>query len=451
MEKTVAGVKVVASCDVANADLPDCVLDALAEHAGHARESLLALSVQLGLRTLGELMEVELDESCGPKGRHVAERRAYRHGYEDGRVTLGGRRVAVRRPRARTHSGEEIRLSTYEHFAKTDELSELAFERILAGVSTRQQRRVAERMGAEIQRNVRSISKSTISRKFIERTGFALEAIMNQSLADTRLVALMIDGVIAKHWTCVVAMGITSEGRKIPLGLWDGSTENAAVATALLSDLVDRGLDVSQGVLCVVDGSKALRKAIVDVFGHNTPVQRCVRHKERNVLDHLPESKRDEVKKQLRLAWALEDHKQALDQLKAIATDLAHKYPGASRSLFEGLEDTLTITRLGVTGALKKTLQSTNPIESMISCVRRTTRNVKHWQSGEMALRWTAAGLLEAKAQAQRIQGCTELARLTQAVERYVNPPAAKPSYDTLQSIPHIIGQPVKSALVTSK
>jgi transposase-like protein len=190
------------------------------------------------------------------------------------------------------------------------------------------------------------------------------------------------------------------------------------VATALLSDLVDRGLDVEQGVLCVLDGAKALRKAVRDVLGIETPVQRCVRHKERNVLDHLPERDRPGVKQRLRSAWKLDDHAAALDRLRALAAELNRSHPGAAASLREGLAETLTLQRLGIRGSLKTTLASTNPYESMIECVRRTSRNVKRWQSGDMALRWTASGMLEAERQFRQIIGYRDLAKLAIAIER---------------------------------
>lgn len=226
----------------------------------------------------------------------------------------------------------------------------------------------------------------------------------------------MIDGLELQGRCCVVALGITTEGVKIPLGLWEGSTENATVATALLSALVERGLDPEQGILFVVDGSKALRKAIRAVFGE-APVQRCVRHKERNVLDHLPEREPPAVKQRLRRAWAADDHGRALDQLQALAAELDRSYPGAAGSLREGMEETLTLTRLGVTGSLKRTLESTNPCESMIEIVHPTQRNAKRWSSGEMALRWTAAGMLEAEHQFRKIIGYRDLATLAVAIE----------------------------------
>jgi len=399
-------------------ELPERVRDALGELAGAAKEGLLALSVGVGLGVLDELMAAEVEEVVGPRGKHDSERVAVRHGREAGEVTLGGRRVAVERPRVRSADGsEEVPLETYRHFAARDALSAIVLERMLAGVSTRRYVRTQEPVGAEVERAARSTSKSAISREFVARTRETLAELMSRRLDDVRLAALMIDGICLKERTNVVALGITTDGVKIPLGLWDGSTENATVATALLSDLVDRGLDVEQGVLCVLDGSKALRKAVRDVLGP-VPVQRCVRHKERNVLEHLPECDRPPIKRRLRAAWALDDHDRALDQLKQLADELERSHPGAAASLREGLEETLTLTRLGIRGNLRKTLASTNPCESMIECVRRSSRNVKHWQSGEMCLRWTAAGMLEAERQFRRIIGHGDLAKLAVAVER---------------------------------
>ena len=401
--------------------LPQRVRDALGELAGAAKEGLLALSVGVGLGVLHELMEAEVDEVVGPKGRHDPDRVAVRHGHQDGEVTLGGRRVPVSRPRARTVDGErEVGLDTYAHFAERDQLADVMLERMLAGVSTRRYARTGEPVGTEIDEVARSTSKSAVSREFVSRTRENLIELMSQPLDDLRLVVVMLDGIELKGRCCVVALGIDTDGVKHPLGLWDGSTENATVATTLLSNLTGRGLDIEQGVLVVLDGGTALRKAVNDVFGVHTPVQRCVRHKEPNVLDHLPEHQRDTVRRRLRGAWALDDHDQALDRLRVLADELARTDPGAAASLREGLEETLTITRLGVTGRLKLTLQSTNPCESMIETVRRISRNVKRWHNGDMCLRWTAAGMLEARQQFRRIIGHTDLTKLAVAVENDV-------------------------------
>ena len=414
MRKTVSLGQAVVT---AEAVLPPRVQEALGELVGVAREGLLALSVGVGLGVLAELMEEEVDEVVGPKGRHDPSRVAVRHGHEVGEVTLGGRRLSVERPRVRSADGQaELLLQTYAHFADRDPLTRVVLERMLAGVSTRRYRRTQEPIGEQTEAAARSTSKSAVSRAFVERTRTALVQLMGRRLDDVRLAVMMLDAIELKGRTNIVALGITTDGVKIPLGLWEGSTENATVATALLSDLVERGLDPEQGILFVIDGSKALRKAIRQVFGE-APVQRCIRHKERNVLAHLPERDRPPVKRRLRAAWAEADHGRARERLRALAADLEHSHPGAAGSLREGLEETLTLTRLGISGSLKRTLESTNPCESMIECVRRTSRNVKRWSSGEMAMRWTAAGMLEAERQFRRIIGYTDLAKLAVAIE----------------------------------
>jgi putative transposase len=398
--------------------LPERVQGALGQLVGAAKEGLLALSVEVGLEVLRELLEQEVDELVGPKGRWNRDRTAVRHGHEDGAVTLGGRRVQVRRPRARTVDGEsEVPLKTYEHFADRDRLEGVVLERMLAGVSTRQYRRAQEPVGAEVETDARSTSKSAVSRTFVHRTRQQLWKLMNRPLADLRLAVMMLDGIELHGRTNIVALGITTTGEKLALGLWDGSSENATVAAALLADLVDRGLDVEQGMLFVIDGSKGLRKAIRQVFGNDVPVQRCVQHKQRNVLDHLPERDRPAVKTRLRRAWQDTDHDRALEQLTSLALELDHAHPGAAASLREGMEETLTVTRLGITGKLKLTLQSTNPIESMISTVRVIHRNVKNWSSGDMCLRWTAAGMLEAETRFRKVEGYRGLATLAVKIE----------------------------------
>src|SRR5690349_14898062 len=425
--RTVSAVSVAAKQEGIEG-LPESVLEALGELAGAAKEGLLALSVGVGLGVLHELLEAKVDEVVGPKGRHNPDRTAVRHGHEGGEVTLGGRRVPISRPRARTADGErEVELDTYAHFAARDQLADVMLERMLAGVSTRRYARTGEPVGSAIEEVARSTSKSAVSREFVSRTREHLIDLMSRPLEDLRLAVVMLDGIELKGRCCVVALGIDTDGIKHPLGLWDGSTENATVATTLLSNLTGRGLDVEQGVLVVIDGAKALRKAVRDVLGIHTPVQRCVRHKERGVLAHLPERDRPLVRRRLRTAWSLDDHDRALDQLRALADELARSHPGAAASLREGLEETLTVTRLGVRGTLKRTLASTNPCESMIETVRRISRNVKRWQNGDMCLRWTAAGMLEAETQFRKIIGHPDLAKLAVAVERDV---AAKRSAD---------------------
>jgi putative transposase len=414
--------------------LPERVQEALGHLVGAAKEGLLSLSVAVGLGVLSSMMEEEVDDVVGPKGKWNRERIAVRHGHEDGEVTLGGRRVEVRRPRMRTAEGEhEVPLQTYEHFADRDSMSRVVLERMLAGVSTRRYRRTQEPVGEQVEVQARSTSKSAVSRTFVERTRTALAELMSRQLADLRLAVMMLDGIELKGRMMIVALGITTEGVKIPLGLWEGSTENATVATALLSDLVERGLDPEQGMLFVLDGSKALRKAVRSVFGE-VPVQRCIWHKERNVMRHLPERDRPQVKARLRKAWRETDYPRALEQLTRLSDELEHTHPGAASSLREGMQETLTVIRLGIKGKLKRTLESTNPAESMIDTVRTTQRNVKNWSSGEMGLRWTAAGILEAEKQFRKVIGYTQLPTLAVAIERRLH--LSKPTPTQEAAIP---------------
>jgi putative transposase len=421
VKRTLQAVEVVTPEQAAERALPEEVQLSLAEIAGAAKEGLLALAVGTGLAVLQEAMEHEVTELAGPKGRHDAARAAYRHGHAGGEVTLGGRRVPVARPRARASDGSgELGLATYRHFAAEDPLSRVVLERMLAGVSARRYARTQEPVGEPVEAAARPTSKPAVSRRVVERTREALEELMSRRLDEIELAALMIDGLDLDERCNVVALGITRDGTKVPLGLWEGSTENATVASALRADLQDRGLDVSAGVLVVIDGAKALAKAVRQVLGAGAVVQRCQRHKERNVMDHLPERERPWVRRKLRAAWEDPDHRAALAALEALARQLEAAHPGAAGSLREGLADTLTVTRLGLRGRLKATLASTNPCESMIEIVRRTQRNVKRWRSGEMRLRWTAAGMLEAEKQFRRIRGHRELPLLLAALHREV-------------------------------
>ena len=410
---------VVVEQDVSEAGLSPGVMEALGALAGVAREGLLALSVGVGLGVLAELMEEEVTEVVGPRGRHDPGRSAVRHGRDQGEVTLGGRRVAVERPRVRATDGSgEVPVGVYQHFAGRDVLEQVVLERVLASVSMRRYQSTNEPVGSDVTRQERSTSKSAVSRVFIERTRTALGELMARRLDDVRVAVLMLDGIDLKERTHIVCLGITTQGVKIPLGLWEGSTENATIATALLADLVERGLDPEQGILFVLDGGKALRKAVRSVFGEAALVQRCIRHKERNVTDHLPERDRPAVRRRLRAAWALDDHAQAQRRLETLAGELELTHPGAGASLREGLDETITVQHLRVTGSLKRTLSSTNPIESMIEIVRKTQRNVKRWQHGDMALRWTAAGMSQAERQFRKIAGYKHLAPLVARIER---------------------------------
>ena len=257
--KKVSGPKVVTTGEAVESPLPAEIQEALGELVGAAREGLLALSVGLGLSVVHQLMEREVNEVVGPKGRHNRDRTARRHGHEDGSMTLGGRRVPVSRPRMRTADDEqELPVASYEYFADRDPLTRAVMDRMLAGVSTRRFVQVGEPVGEGVEQEASSTSKSTVSELFIERTRTALGELMGRRLDDVRLAVMMLDGLEIADRTHVVALGISTEGVKIPLGLWEGSTENATLVSMLLADLVDRGLDPEQAVLFVIDGGKAL-------------------------------------------------------------------------------------------------------------------------------------------------------------------------------------------------
>jgi putative transposase len=418
--KKVSGPQVVTGGEAAELPLPAEIQEALGELVGAAREGLLALSVGLGLTVVHSLMEAEVDEVVGPKGKWNPDRVAKRHGHERGSMTLGGRRVEVERPRVRTADDEhELPVRTYEYFADRDPLTRAVMDRMLAGVSTRKYKVVGEPVGDHVEDASSSTSKSTVSELFIERTRTALGELMSRQLDDVRLAVMMLDGLDVADRTHVVALGISTEGVKIPLGLWEGSTENATLVSMLLADLVDRGLDPDQAILFVIDGGKALRKAIKDVFGEHALVHRCHRHKERNVTDLLPERDRPNILVRIRGAWSLSDHHLARERLELLASELDRTWPDAAASLREGMDDTLTLMRLGIGGQLAKTLSSTNPCESMIEIVRYTQRNVKRWHDGDMRKRWTAAGMLVAEQQFRRIIGYRDLAKLVIAIERH--------------------------------
>jgi transposase-like protein len=418
--KKVSTPKVVTTAAAIESPVPPQIQEALGELVGAAREGLLALSVGVGLGVVHELMELEVDDVVGPKGKWNPDRAAKRHGHEDGSMTLGGRRVKVSRPRMRTVSDEhELPVQSYEYFADRDPLTRAVMDRMLAGVSTRRFADVGEPVGEEVEQTSTSTGKSTVSEVFIERTRTALGELMGRRLEDVRVAVMMLDGLEIAGRTHIVALGVSTEGVKIPLGLWEGSTENATLARTLLADLVDRGLDPEQAILFVIDGGKALRRAIKDVFGERALVHRCHRHKERNVCDLLPERDRPQVLAKIRGAWALKDPDLAEQRLELLASELQRTWPDAAASLREGMPETLTLMRLRITGGLTKTLCSTNPCESMIEIVRRTQRNVKRWQDGDMRKRWTAAGMLVAEQQFRRIIGYRDLAKLVIAIERH--------------------------------
>jgi putative transposase len=390
---------------------------AMAEIAGSMREGLLALAVGTGLQVMQVLMEADVTALAGPKGRHDPGRAAVRHGRERGSVTLGGRRVPVSRPRVRAADGTgELPVASYELFAGTELLGAMAMERMLAGLSTRRYGVGLEPVGEAVTATAGSTSKSAVSRKFVAATETALAQLLAADLSALDLVALMVDGVHFGESVCVVALGIDIDGVKHPLALVEGATENATVVTDLLTGLRERGLDVTRPLLVGIDGAKALRTAVVDVFDHPV-VQRCQLHKIRNVQDRLPERLRGPVGNKMRAAHHADSALEAEAALTALARELDKTHPGAAASLREGLAETLTVLRLGVPATLARTLRSTNAIESMISICRDHARNVKRWRDGQMALRWCAAGMVEAGKQFRRVNGHLHLAKLRAALD----------------------------------
>jgi len=403
----------------ANAELilPEHVTIALAELAGAAREGLLALAVGTGLGVLGSLLDTDVERLAGPKGRHNPDRAAVRHGSQPGKVTLGGRRVRVDRPRVRSADGAaELPLPTWQAFATTELLDQLTLERILAKLSCRRYPAGLEPVGSRIAQEATGTSKSAISRRFVAATERALAELLAADLSGLELVALMVDGIRVAEHCCVVALGITLDGTKIPLGLAEGATENATVVRELLAGLRDRGLEVTRPILVVIDGAKALRRAVTDVFDHPV-IQRCQLHKLRNVTDRLPAALASTVAKRMRRAYHHADALVAQADLEALARELGRSHPGAAASLGEGLAETLTVIRLGVPPTLARTLRSTNSIESMIAICRDHAANVKRWQDGQMVLRWVAAGMGEATKQFRRVNGYLHLPALRAALE----------------------------------
>lgn len=404
--------------DATTPAVPERVSVAMAEIAENMQEGLLALAVGAGLQVMQTLMEADVTALAGPRGRHDAARTAVRHGCERGSVTLGGRRVPITRPRVRATDGSgELPIAFYELFTSTEILGRMAMEQMLAGLSTRRYPVGLEPVGQHVTETSSATSKSAVSRRFVAMTETALAELLSRDLSGLDLVALMIDGVHFAESCCIVAMGIDIDGNKHPLALVEGSTENATLVTGLLVDLRERGLDVTRPMLVGLDGSKALRRAVLDVLDHPV-IQRCQLHKIRNVKDHLPQRLRASVGRKMTDAYHASSALEAEAALLALANELDRTHPGAAASLREGLQETLTVLRLGVPPTLARTLRSTNTIESMISISRDHARNVKRWRDGQMALRWCAAGMVEAGKQFRRVNGHLHLPALRTALER---------------------------------
>ena len=376
------------------------------------RAELMELAVASGLKVLTTMLEADRTARCGPRYQHQAERVASRAGRVSGEVVLGGRKVQIRRPRVRA-DGHEVALPTFEAFTDTDPLNRRVVEQMLLGFATRQYGRSLEPTGPEVR--TRGTSKSAVSRRFVAKTATQLTAWRSTPLDALDLVALLIDGVHIGEHCIVVALGIDHTGVKHALGLWDGSTENAAVCQSLLADLQSRGLRTDRSLLVILDGSKALHKAVTQTWGSAALIHRCHVHKLRNILEHLPEGQRPWVRAIVARAYKAEVAT-ARRLLQDLARRLEDRYPGAAASVREGLEDTLTILTLGLSDRLRQSLATTNAIESLISRTRHVKRNVKRWRGGHMVLRWTAAAILEAVKGFRRLKGHKDMPKLVAAL-----------------------------------
>jgi transposase-like protein len=384
-----------------------------------AKEGLLAMSVAVGLKVMAEMMEEEVTRKVGPKHAKLTERRATRHASAPGSVVLGGRRIKVRRPRARTTEGTEVHLDTYGAFSHDDQLTKVVMERMLAGLATRRHRMANEPVGRSVEARSSATSRSAVSRRFVVRTRGALRELMARDLSELGVAVLMIDGVKFADHCCVVALAICGDGTKVPLGLFLGDSENKKVVRGLLADLVKRGLRADSGLLVVIDGSKALERAVRDVFGSAALIQRCTLHKRRNLAAHLPIDDQRWVDQRLARAFNHPDPSTGFAMAEDLARQIDTRWPDAASSVREGLWDMFTIRRLKVSDHLARSLCCTNAIESMISMARTTTRNVKRWQDAEMVRRWAAAAILNAERSFKRVKGCNDMETLIAGLARH--------------------------------
>ena len=383
-----------------------------------AREALRELVLNAGFAIFAELLEEDREAVCGPRYSCEGEREAYRHGSEVGRLVFGGRQVRLRRPRVRSVDGEELSLPSWAAMKDQDPLEERAVQQVLCGVSTRKYDASLEELPGS--QESAGTSKSSVSRRFVARTRGQIQAFLSRPLGDLDLPVLMLDGTTLGRHLLVVALGIDRDGKKHVLGVVQGTTESAAVCRRLLRTLIDRGLRVERRRLVVIDGSKGLAAALQSTFGGWIVIQRCRVHKARNVMDHLPKHLRPWFQVRLRKIWKLEDADCAQRRLLALAKELETEYPGAAASLREGLEHTLTVNRLGLSGALLRTLRSTNPIENLQGRIKDTARNVKRWRNGAMVLRWAVTGLMAAETRFRRIRGYNDLNQLEAGLKQLI-------------------------------
>ena len=383
-----------------------------------SRKALFEVVLAQGFAGVMQMLEEDRERLCGPSRLWRSEREAYRHGYGEGRLVLGGRKVLVPKPRVRGVNGREVELPTWKRFAEEDPLDRRVLEQLAVGVSTRSYERSLDPLPEELESS--TTSRSSVSRRFVALTKKRVDEFLARPLGDLDLRAILLDGRGMGDHTLVVALGIDSSGRKHVLGTAEGSTESEQVCVALLRSLTERGVKIERARLFVIDGGKGLRKAIRTVFGSWALIQRCQVHKMRNVLDHLPQGKRTWVRAAMRRAWAQQDVAKARARLKDLAGQFEEVHPGAASSILEGLDETLTVIGLGLSGGLLRTMSSTNAIENVQGTLARVSRNVKRWRGGTMALRWGVTGLLEAEKKFRRVRGHSDMPILIAAIEALV-------------------------------
>jgi transposase-like protein len=374
-----------------------------------------------GVATLARMMEEDATALCGQRHERLAGRAAYRWGKTKGKIGFHGGKIAVERPRVRGRSGAEVALPSWETALTEDWLGQWAMNLMLINVSTRKFGRAVRLPGGDVPvMKGDGRSKSAVSRRFVALSAEQMAAWMASDLSRLDLVAIQIDGIhIKEELLLVAAVGIDVEGTKHPLGVIEGATESAATAQALLDNLIGRGLDPSVCRLFIVDGAKALSKAIRRTFGGHTPIQRCQIHKARNITERLPKAMQASVRRTLRQAWELDDADKAEKLIRNLARRLELDAPGVRDSILEGLDEILTVNRLGLPADLRRSLACTNIIENMNGTVRRVCRNVKHWRDASMALRWTAAGMIEAAKGFRRLKACKQLPVLAAALKAH--------------------------------
>lgn len=380
------------------------------------RENLYAFVIHEGLKALNEVLERDREELCGTRYTKGRAGDPLRWGSSEGRLVMGGRRVIVRKPRVRMN-GKEVTLPAWAQFEDEDPLTERTVEQMVLGVSTRSYNRSLEELPNELEPH--GASKSAASRRFVEATKDKLSRWLERGLSKLDISAVMLDGIKVGEQTVIVALGIDESGKKHPLGLWLGVTENSTVCEHLLNNLVERGLDPQKSCLFIIDGSKALRKAIREIFGKRSLVQRCQEHKRRNVLAHLPKRLHPSTNRMLRAAYMSTSKATAKKRLLQVIAHLRDDYPDAAESLREGLDETLSLKDLKLSRWLEQILSTTNLIENLNGGIRRVTRNVKRWRDGRMIRRWVAIGILETQSGFRRIRDYKAMPMLVEALRQH--------------------------------